>query len=174
MGVRYTGSGSRPQYECNRTHNDFAGPTCQFVRGDGIDQAVAQAFLEALQPAQLEVSLATLQQIEAQARQVEHQWQLRLERAGYDADLARRRFLAVEPENRLVARSLERDWNDKLAEVERLERERASLPPPTALVLSEAERGRILALSHDCPPSGKRRPPPRLSASNCCASWLRR
>ena len=63
---------------------------------------------------------------------------------------------------------------DDPAEVERLERERASLPPPTALVLSEAERGRILALSHDCPPSGKRRPPPRLSASNCCASWLRR
>src|SRR4029079_9582700 len=100
---------------------------CQFVRGDGVDAAVAQLFLEAIQPAQLEVSLATLAQIEDQARQVERQWQLRLERARYEADLARRRFLAVEPENRLVARNLEKDWNEKLASIEQQERERAAV-----------------------------------------------
>lgn len=151
MGVCYPGNGSRPQYACNQTHSDFAAPTCQFLRGDGIDAAVAQAFLEALQPAQLEVSLSALQQMEAQARQVEHQWQLRLERARYEADLTRRRFLSVDPENRLVARSLERDWNEKLSAVERLEREQASLPQQKSLVIGEAERQRILALSHDLP-----------------------
>jgi DNA invertase Pin-like site-specific DNA recombinase len=151
MRVRYCGNRSRPQYDCNQTHTDFAAPTCQSLRGDGIDAAVAQTFLEALQPAQLEVSLAALQQIEEQARQVERQWQLRLERARYEADLSRRRFVSVEPENRLVARSLERDWNEKLAAVERLERERASLPQQSAPVIGEADRQRILALSHDLP-----------------------
>ena len=109
-------------------HVRHAGPICQIIRGDGVDAAVAAALLEAMQPAQLEVSLATLDHLEAQARQIERQWQLRLERAQYEADLARRRFLNVDPENRLVARSLEREWNDKLAALAALEREDATVP----------------------------------------------
>jgi len=81
MTVRYTRNGTTPSYECNQVHKQQGGRTCQFVRGDGVDAAVAQLFLEAIQPAQLEVSLATLEQIEDQARQVQRQWQLRLERA---------------------------------------------------------------------------------------------
>jgi hypothetical protein len=104
-----------------------------------------------MQPAQLKVSLATLDQIEARARQVDHQWQLRLERAHYEADLAQRRFRTVEPENRLVARSLEHDWNEKLAEIERLEHEYATLPKLTAYLVSPEERQRILALAQDLP-----------------------
>ena len=59
------------------------------MRGDGIDQAVATCFLEAIQPAQLAVSLSTLDQLEARARQIDRQWHLRLERGQYEADLAR-------------------------------------------------------------------------------------
>jgi len=151
MSVRYYKDGTTPSYECNQLHSHHAGPTCQFVRGDGVDAGVAQLFLEALQPAQLEVALATLEDIEAQARQVDRQWQLRLERARYEAELARRRFLAVEPENRLVGRTLEREWNDKLAELDRLEREYASLPRLTARQVSTEERQRILALAGDLP-----------------------
>jgi hypothetical protein len=69
----------------------------------------------------LAISRATLTHLEAQARQIERQWQLRLERVRYEADLARRRFLAVDPEHRLGARSLARDWNDTLAAVAQLE-----------------------------------------------------
>jgi hypothetical protein len=151
LTVRYTRNGTTPSYECNQVHKQQGGRTCQFVRGDGVDAAVARLFLEAIQPAQLEVSLTTLEQIENQARQVERQWQLRLERARYEAGLARRRFLAVEPENRLVARNLEKDWNDKLAAVERLERERATVPPWAAPRLSPEERQRILGLAEDLP-----------------------
>lgn len=151
MSVRYTRNGTTPSYECNQLHKQQGGRTCQFVRGDGVDAAVSCLFLEAIQPAQLEVSLATLEQIEAQARQVERQWQLRLERAHYEAELARRRFQAVDPENRLVARNLEKDWNDKLAALEQLEREQASLPSGTAARLSLAERQRILQLAEDLP-----------------------
>jgi Recombinase zinc beta ribbon domain/Recombinase len=103
MTVRYREDGVRPIYVCAQVHKDLAGQTCQFLRGDGLDQAVAHLFLAAMQPAHLQVSLATLAQLEERARAVARQWQLRLERARYDVDLARRRYVAVEPENRLVA-----------------------------------------------------------------------
>lgn len=151
MTVRYTRNGTTPSYECNQVHKQQSGRTCQFIRGDGVDAAVARLFLEAIQPAQLEVSLATLEQIEEQGRQIERQWQLRLERARYEAELARRRFLAVEPENRLVARNLEKDWNEKLAAVELLERERNALPAWAAPRLGAEERQRILGLAEDLP-----------------------
>jgi Recombinase zinc beta ribbon domain len=151
MRVRYVANGTIPSYECNERHVRCAGPICQIIRGDGVDAAVAGALLEAMQPAQLAVSLATLDQLETQARQIERQWQLRLERAQYEADLARRRFLNVDPENRLVARSLERDWNDKLAAVATLEREYAALPRLSERLISLEERQRILALAQDVP-----------------------
>src|SRR5258706_6161951 len=128
MSVRYLHNGAVPSYECNQAHSQLAAKTCQTMRGDRIDAAVAAHFLEAIQPAQLEVSLAALEHLDAQAKQVERHWQLQRERAVYEADLARRRFLAVDPDNRLVARTLERDWNEKLAAVERLEREYGALP----------------------------------------------
>jgi DNA invertase Pin-like site-specific DNA recombinase len=151
MGVRYARDGKTPSYECNQLHKQQGGRTCQSIRGDGVDAAVTRLFLEAIQPAQLEVALATLAEIENQARQVERQWQLRLERVRYEADLARRRFQAVEPENRLVARTLEKDWNEKLSAVEKLERERAVVPTATPLPLSPEERLRILGLAEDLP-----------------------
>jgi len=151
MSVRYIRNDATPSYECNQVHKQQGGRTCQVVRGDGVDTAVSRLFLEALQPAHLEVSLATLEQIEQQARQVDRQWQLRLEGVRYEADLARRRFVAVDPEYRLVARTLERDWNDKLAEVERLEREYAALPAQGPRLLVPEERQRILALVADLP-----------------------
>ncbi len=114
MGVRYTRDGTTPSYECTQVHKQQGGRTCQFVRGDGVDAAVSRLFLDAIRPAQLDVSLATLEEIESRTRQVSRQWELRQERARYEADLARRRFLAVDPENRLVARTLEKDWNEKL------------------------------------------------------------
>ena len=151
MTIYYRDNGATPYYACNQMHKQFGTKTCQTIRGDDVDAAAARTFLEAMQPAQLEVSMATLEQIEARARQIDRQWQLRIERAQYEADLAQRRFFAVEPENRLVARNLERDWNDKLAEIQRLEREYAALPKPTARLASPEERERILALAQDLP-----------------------
>jgi DNA invertase Pin-like site-specific DNA recombinase len=151
MSVRYYKDSITPIYECNQLHSRHARPTCQFLRGDGVDGAVANLFLQAIVPAELEVALATLEDIEARARQADRQWQLRLERSRYEADLARRRFVAVDPENRLVARTLEREWNDKLAELERLEREYASWSPSAVRQVSGEERQRILALAADVP-----------------------
>lgn len=151
MSVRYIQDGSLPVYVCAQVHSQLAGKTCQFIMGPEVDAAVSQVFLEAMQPAQLEISMAAFEQIEVRARQIDQQWQLRLERARYEADLARRRFNSIDPENRLVARSLERDWNEKLAEIENLEHEYLSLPRLTAHLVSPAERQRILALAQDLP-----------------------
>lgn len=151
MSVRYIQDGSVPVYVCAQVHSQLAGKTCQFVMGPEVDAAVSQVFLEAMQPAQLEISMAAFEQIEVRAREIDQQWQLRLERARYEAELAQRRFSSVDPENRLVARTLERDWNDKLAEIEKLEHEYLTLPKLTAHLVSPAERQRILALAQDLP-----------------------
>src|SRR5437870_2124563 len=107
MTVRYMPDGLRPIYVCAQLHTQFAAQTCQFIRGDGIDAAVAQLLLAAIEPAQLTIALEAIEHLEAQARAIDHQWHLRIERARYEAERARRRYGAVEPEFRLVARSLE-------------------------------------------------------------------
>jgi hypothetical protein len=138
MSVRYLNSASIPSYECNSYHTRFAGKTCQSIRGDEVDAAVARTLLEAMRPAQLEVSMAAFDQ-----------WQLTLERARYEAELARRRFVAVEPENRLVARNLEREWNERLAEIERMERDETLRPRLASRLVHPEERRRVLALAQD-------------------------
>jgi DNA invertase Pin-like site-specific DNA recombinase len=151
MTVRYMPDGIRPIYVCAQLHKDFAGKTCQCMRGDGIDAAVAQLLLAAIEPAQLTIALEAVEHLEAQARAIDHQWHLRLERARYEADLARRRYQEVEPENRLVARSLERDWNEKLSVLAQLERDSTEVAPVASSHVSEAERQGILKLVHDLP-----------------------
>ena len=76
--------------------------------------------LEALTPDRLALAIAALGELENEARALEHQWSLKRERARYEAERARRQYNAVEPENRLVARSLERVWEDKLRQVEQI------------------------------------------------------
>ncbi len=150
MSIRYL-RGHVPSYECGQLHHHFGGTMCQSLRGDPIDRAVARALLEAITPAQLELSLATLEAVKALEQQIDQQWQRRLERCRYQADLARRRYLAVDPDNRLVARNLEADWNERLGELERLEREHAQSHDRKMPPLGLREREQILALAHDLP-----------------------
>jgi hypothetical protein len=151
MTVRYMPDGIRPIYVWARLHTDFAGKTCQVLRGDGIDAAVAQLLLAAIEPAQLTIALEAVEHLAAQAQAIERQWQLRLERARYEADRARRHYLTVEPEHRCVARSLERAWNEKWSVLEQLERDYAELRPAASSQGREAERQGMIALVHDLP-----------------------
>jgi len=151
MTVRYMPDGIRPISVGAQVHKDFAGTTCQCMRGDGMDAAVAQLLLEAIAPAQLTIALEAVEHLEAQAQAIDRQWHLRLERARYEADRARRHSLEVEPEHRLVARSLERDWNEKLSALDQLERDYAAMRPAASSHVSAAERQGIIALVHDLP-----------------------
>ena len=102
-------------------------------------------------PAALEVSLAAAGQAEAQRAQVDRIWRQRLERAGYQADRARRQYQLAEPENRLVVRQLEKDWEAALAERQRLGEEYDRFTAARPRTLTAAEREQIRALAADLP-----------------------
>jgi DNA invertase Pin-like site-specific DNA recombinase len=150
LRVCYNGRNAAPAYYCPG-HNiaNGRGEYCMRVGGCQINLAVAQAFISALAPAGVESSLLAAERIEADQDAALAQWRRQVERAKYDVQKAERRYRAVDPENRLVARGLETEWekslNDlKTAETELAERER--IRPRT---LSPEERANILALGKD-------------------------
>jgi hypothetical protein len=153
MTVRYHGqSGRRASYQCDRRRMyDGQGGMCWSVAASPIDAAVETHALATLTPANLDLALAVLTQMEADARELDRHWQLQLERARYEAQRAARQFDAVEPENRLVARTLEHRWNEKLQQVEALERAYAEARRTQRLEVSPQERQPILRLAADLP-----------------------
>ena len=154
MTVRYQrGAGGKlsPVYVCSREKTDYGGGQCQQLAGSCLDGHVTGLLLDALAPAALEVSLAAAGQVEARRAQVDRIWRQRLERAEFAADRARRQYQLAEPENRLVARQLEKDWETALAERERLGEEYDRFAAGRPRILTEAERGQIRALATDIP-----------------------
>lgn len=144
MQVRYQGKSHRIQYYCMA--NKFsAGSLCSDVAGDAIDRAVEEKFLAAVIPAQIELAFAVTQETESQLEDIERQWQLKKERLTYEANLAARRYKATDPDNRVVARTLEREWEEKLQELEQAEREHQTVRKKERLVLTECDRDKILA-----------------------------
>ncbi|HEU4408215.1 MAG TPA: recombinase family protein [Polyangiaceae bacterium] len=124
---------------------------CWSVRARGIDALVADQFLAAVSPPALELSLAAVELATREAASVERQWALRLERARFDVSLAERRYKAVDPENRTVARTLEAQWEQALRVLRELEAEQRALLERLRLTLTDADRARIDALSADVP-----------------------
>ena len=148
MYVRYQGSSQRPQYYCQL--NKFTtGSLCWDVAGVEIDRAVEKIFLEAVMPAQIELALAVTQETERQLEQTETQWKLRKERLTYETRLAERRYKAIDPDNRVVARTLEREWEEKLRELEKAEEEHEEARRKEKLILTQDDRGRLVALAKD-------------------------
>jgi hypothetical protein len=121
------------------------------VRALAVDAEVERLILEALRPDQIAVAVAALGEIEAENRTMERQWTLKRERARYDAERARRQYDAVEPENRLVARSLERVWEERLRRVDQVEHEYNAWRREQAVTISESDRREILGLGEDLP-----------------------
>jgi hypothetical protein len=116
MQVRY--AGARPYYECSHSRADHvATPWCGSVRADTIDDAVTDALLAAVAPAQLALALAAAEEVTARRVRSVRAGELAVERARYQADRAERAFHACEPENRLVARSLEARWEARLSDL---------------------------------------------------------
>src|SRR3954451_16584049 len=149
--VAYSGRGSRLRYSCSRAAVEYAAPQCQGLAGRPLDDLIATQVLAALEPAALELSLAAaddLQQERARLHQVRQQ---ELERARYEAERARRQYDAVEPENRLVGRELERRWEEALKEQRRLEEEAARFARDQPRGRSDLEREQIRALARDLP-----------------------
>ena len=113
MQVRY--QDRYPRYECSHSRADHvATPLCGSVRADTVDEAVVPALLAAVEPAQVALALAAAEEVTTRRQRSVRAAELAVERARYDADRAERAFLACEPENRLVARTLEARWETRL------------------------------------------------------------
>ena len=121
------------------------------MRALALDTQVEQRFLQALRPDQLTLALAALAQLEQEEQAESKQWELRLERARYQAKRAERQYQAVEPENRLVARSLEKQWEEQLRAVETVEKEYHAWRSSRFGALTQADREAIVALGSDLP-----------------------
>lgn len=147
MHVVYNDHLHRGRYVC-QSRDPRAG-TCQSIQASVLDRLIAKQALRALEPAALELSLAAAQELEEQRRRLHEHWQQRVSRARYEAERARRQYDAVEPENRLVARELEKCWEEELREQRDLEEEYARFQREQPHELSAQERARVLALSSD-------------------------
>ena len=151
MYVRYGSAHRRPGYICSTLRSDYALPLCQSVTAAEVECWVAGQILEVIQPAVLEASLDAAAAVEQRRRQMIRHWEQRIERARYEADRAARQFQACEPENRLVARTLERRWEEMLQAVQQLEAEFDRHTRTQPRLLDEADRERIRRLAGEVP-----------------------
>ena len=152
MTVRYyTRHGEiLPQYTCQSEGIKRAEPPCQRILGADIDRAVGDLLVESVSPLALEVALCVQDELASRAEDADRLRHQQVERARYEAELAQRRYLRVDPDNRLVAVTLEAEWNNKLRALdsaqEDYERQRAA-----DVLLDEEKRKRVLALATDFP-----------------------
>ncbi len=153
LRVYYQGKNSTPGYYCASSHIvNGRGEYCLRVGGLRIDKAVAEVFLEAVTPAGTEAALLAEQQFEAEYQTTIQQWQRQVERADYEAQRAERRYQSVEPENRLVARTLEAEWEQRLSELAcaRTELAQREQERPESLTDEQRERLRTLGIDLKC------------------------
>jgi DNA invertase Pin-like site-specific DNA recombinase len=156
MTVRYhDGSGaarSAHGYTCAFYQVNYGtGGRCQHIAGPALDAYIAGQVLEAVAPAALEVSMAAAALAEDERAMLDKLWRQRIERARYAAGRARRQYQLAEPENRLVTRQLEADWEAALAETARLEADYQRFTEEQPQTLTPAERAAIQALASDLP-----------------------
>jgi DNA invertase Pin-like site-specific DNA recombinase len=150
LRVYYQGKNSTPGYYCEQSQASAGrGVWCMRLGGVRVDRAVVETFLDAISPAGLEAAIAAQSLAETQNQASLQQFRLQVERARYEAERAERRYRAVEPENRLVARTLETEWEKKLNEQRCAEAELARKEQEQKLQLTDAQREQIRSLSSD-------------------------
>ncbi|MCA9247221.1 MAG: recombinase family protein [Planctomycetales bacterium] len=153
LTVRYQGNGGiYPIYECNwRKREGRSKRSCMFLSCPPLDQAVAERVLAAVSPEQLQLALAAQDELLARDGSLRRQWEMRLQRAQYEADLAQRRYEQVDPDHRLVAASLEARWNKALAQVDEVRRQMEEFCRQQTRTFTEQQRQQILGLANDFP-----------------------
>ena len=162
LTVRYTGNGGiYPMYECNWQHRDAVAHHARMtLPAKPLDGAIADRLLAAVTPLTIELALKALTSLEERDHTVGAQWRRRIERARValkarlrrdEADLAERRYEAVDPANRLIASTLEQRWNDAMQRVIDLEAELASFQRQTLRTITADQKRQILELASDFP-----------------------
>jgi DNA invertase Pin-like site-specific DNA recombinase len=153
MGVHYSQQHGRivPTYICRETAVRRAGKTCQTVPGTTVDAAIADLLIEMVTPMTLAVTLEVQRELEARAAETDAARRQHVERMRYEAELARRRYMKVDPDNRLVADTLEAEWNDKLRRHADAAEEYERRTKQQAEILGAEARRRILDLAEQLP-----------------------
>lgn len=153
MRVRYQqlGQSLAPYYQCTEDSVRHAGKLCQSVRGTAIDEAIKSLLLKTVAPAALESAIAVQDEIANRVEEAESLRLTTLERARYEAELARRRYLKVDPDNRLVADAIEAEWNTRLRELDELQQAHDRHHDADQMLLSDEMRKTIRQLATDFP-----------------------
>lgn len=140
-----------PDYMCQKEGIRYGRPICQKIPGRSIDQAIGEILIEAVSPLALEVALSVQEELKTRAEEADRLRMKQVERAQYEADLARRRYMMEDPGNRLVADQLEADWNHKLREFSRAQEEYEKSREADLMTLGEEKRSEIMSIAADFP-----------------------
>ena len=153
MTVRYHQRDSRrlPDYVCQRDGIENGERVCQSIKGEPIDKSVSDLLLQTMTRMALDVALTVQQEIHTRLDEVDRLRHKQVERARYEADLAQRRYMHVDPANRLVADTLEAEWNNKLRLLNEAQEQYERMRQQNHLTIDEAQRTRIAALANDFP-----------------------
>jgi len=141
----------KAQYNCSSRLLRAADTPCHGVAARAVDDLVAQQVLRALEPAAVELSIQAQGDAEQERKRLDKHWQQRRQRARYDAELAERRYQAVDPENRLVAATLEKRWEELLGQERQIQEQYDRFVRQTSPNLTAEERARMVALASDIP-----------------------
>ncbi|WP_414717525.1 recombinase family protein [Steroidobacter sp.] len=154
MSVRYHShhNAQVPTYWCGRRpmHRGEIG-LCQTVHGGALDAAIGDIIIEAMTPLAIEVALSVQQELANRQQDADRLRRQHVERAKYEAELAQRRFLKVDPDNRLVADALEADWNAKLRALAAAQEAYEKAAAADVSVVTDSERAQLMALATDFP-----------------------
>jgi len=153
MRVQYhTQKGRRiPTYICVREAIQKGVPACQIILGTGVDETVSQAALEAVTPSSVDLALEVFEELRARKAEIDRLHHAQVERARQEAEFAQRQYMLVRPENRLVADTLERKWNEKLRKLAEAEQEYNRASKSDVYTVSSEDKQRIQSLVTDLP-----------------------
>ena len=149
MSVSYDQKGKSYRYACSRNYIDYGLPNCQSLQGENLDELVENQVLKALEPASIELSIAAINNLEEEKKSLDKNWQQRIERAKYEVHKASRHYYSVDPENRLVARELEKTWNEKLKDLEKAEQDYIRFTESKDYSFTESDKEKILSIFSD-------------------------
>jgi len=140
-----------PVYLCQRSRIEKGEPNCQYIPGACVDEAIGDLLIESVTPLTLEVALEVQRELESRFNEADKLRRQQVERAEYEANLARRRFMQVDPDNRLVADTLEAEWNKALRQLSEVQESYEKQRQLDSTKLQKVEQDKILNLTKDFP-----------------------
>lgn len=153
MTLRYHSRNGKliPDHVCQRHGIEYGKPKCQHIPGSNIDKAIEQLLLELVKPVTLEIAFTVQQEVQQRLKEADKLRYQKVQRAQYQADLAKERFMNIDPRNRLVADQLEADWNEKLRTLNDVRQEYEQQHELDKIKLDKQCREKILSLAKNFP-----------------------